>query len=229
MYVFSRRLTFGNDLTNGFPSILATFLKCTMLVTCMPCMPCMQFGWIEVLLGNKNVLYYWGVKILDLKHLSEQHLGEGYHQKVACFHVNPRHHTFFLIFTDVFTGMRHLNDILPGLTTGLLKPWSRRTPLFLRTERETVSTMSLYIDEIKLPLSDETLNNLAHFSKTWSLCNGLTVSTTSRNEATYMPHMLFPSPIPRTQYEKALSLQPEFNELMWKVASDEQFLSYALK
>ncbi len=89
--------------------------------------------------------------------------------------------------------------------------------------------MSLHIDEINLPLDDETLDHLTQFTKTWALSNGLIFSTNSRDEATYLPHMLLPSPIPRKQYEKALAVQPGFNELMWKVASDNEFLTSALK
>ena len=65
-----------------FTSILETFLKCTMLICSM------LSAWVDRRTTKRkiNVFYYWAVKILDLKHLSEQHLSEVYHQKVACFH-----------------------------------------------------------------------------------------------------------------------------------------------
>ena len=50
-----------------------------------------------------------------------------------------------------------------------------------------------------------------------------------RDALHFAPFMLFPSPFPRDEFEKAVSLQVVINELMHKVAHDYTFLKDALK
>ncbi|XP_072044889.1 glutathione synthetase-like [Amphiura filiformis] len=90
--------------------------------------------------------------------------------------------------------------------------------------------MSLHNDAIKLPLSDADLNHLAAFSNIRAMSTGLLYAVTDRqDEAAYMPHTLFPSPVPRVLYQKAVYMQTGFNELMWRVTKDDEFLTSALK
>ncbi|XP_072024384.1 glutathione synthetase-like [Amphiura filiformis] len=90
--------------------------------------------------------------------------------------------------------------------------------------------MSLHNDAIKLPLSDADLQHLVEFSNMRALTSGAIVALTdSQDEVTYVPHTLFPSPVPRDLYQKAVYVQAGFNELMWKVTEDDEFLTSALK
>ena len=50
-----------------------------------------------------------------------------------------------------------------------------------------------------------------------------------RDALHFAPFMLFPSPFPRDEFEKAVGLQVVVNELMHKVAHDYTFLKDALK
>ena len=50
-----------------------------------------------------------------------------------------------------------------------------------------------------------------------------------RDALHFAPFMLFPSPFPRDEYDKAVSLQVVINELMHKVAHDYNFLRDSLK
>ncbi len=90
--------------------------------------------------------------------------------------------------------------------------------------------MALHNDALKLPLSDSDLERLVAFSNIRSMSTGIIVALSdSRDEITYTPHTLFPSPVPRDLFEKAVYVQTGFNELMWKVTKDEDFLSASLK
>ena len=80
-------------------------------------------------------------------------------------------------------------------------------------------------------LTEAELNHIVQFSNTWSLAHGMVyrVGQDMPDVVTYVPHTLFPSMVPRHLFEKAQALQPKFNELMWKVARDEEFLTSSLK
>ena len=83
---------------------------------------------------------------------------------------------------------------------------------------------------VKLPLNDDQLKHLVAFSNTWALSHGIIVAISRTDETvTYAPHTLLPSPYPRAQFEKALLVQTGFNELFWKIARDEEFLTSALQ
>ena len=54
-------------------------------------------------------------------------------------------------------------------------------------------------------------------------------SLDSSEVVSYVPHTLFPSPFPRRLYDMANEMQESINELMLKVANDEEFLTTSLR
>ncbi|XP_033626022.1 glutathione synthetase-like isoform X1 [Asterias rubens] len=82
-------------------------------------------------------------------------------------------------------------------------------------------------------LDASTLHYLAECSKNYALMNGVIKrvagSLDSSEVATYIPHTLFPSPLPRKLYNLANEMQESINELVLRVANDKEFLTTALK
>ena len=82
-------------------------------------------------------------------------------------------------------------------------------------------------------LDASTLRYLAECSKNYALMNGVIKrvegSLDSSEVATYIPHTLFPSPLPRKLYNLANEMQESINELVLRVANDKEFLTTALK
>ena len=50
-----------------------------------------------------------------------------------------------------------------------------------------------------------------------------------RDALHFAPFLLFPSPFPKVEFERALKLQPVLNELMHRVAHDRKFLEQTLQ
>jgi glutathione synthase len=50
----------------------------------------------------------------------------------------------------------------------------------------------------------------------------------SRDSLTFAPFLLFPSTFPRGEFEKATGIQKALNELMHRVAHDDEFLRNTL-
>jgi len=88
-------------------------------------------------------------------------------------------------------------------------------------------------------LSVEQEEYLAQVVKDWSIEHGLTVrpspSLVSEEAnpnhvlATNAPITLFPSPFPKSCFEKARSLQQVYNHLYAAIASDERWLGEVMK
>jgi hypothetical protein len=85
-------------------------------------------------------------------------------------------------------------------------------------------------------ISEEQLQELTLQAKTYALAHGLLylpVSTDSKTfasppSAIHAPFALFPTPFPRSQFERAKNLQQIYNVLYARVASDEEFLDSVL-
>lgn len=100
-----------------------------------------------------------------------------------------------------------------------------------------------------IPVEDSVLNDLVEKAKDYALMHGKlliscklmiqeTISLTGicmrrkdafdRDALHFAPFLLFPSPFPRQEFEKALEIQTVLNELMHKVAHDRDFLESTL-
>lgn len=73
----------------------------------------------------------------------------------------------------------------------------------------------------------ELVNNLSH----WALGNGLAMYPTNfeLHNTGYAPVTLFPTPFPRGQFEKALAVQEDFNELYAQVVKNQEWLGSILE
>ena len=95
-------------------------------------------------------------------------------------------------------------------------------------------------------LPDNLQLHLVQAAKDWSIAHGLAVRLPAHLEhasaatdsvkdsnasasATAAPITLFPSPFPRTCFEKALELQTAYNELYAAIAGDEEWLEEIVK
>ena len=50
-----------------------------------------------------------------------------------------------------------------------------------------------------------------------------------RDALHFAPFLLFPSPFPKSEFDRAVNLQPVLNELMHNVAHDREFLENTLR
>ncbi|CAD0205362.1 unnamed protein product [Chrysodeixis includens] len=85
---------------------------------------------------------------------------------------------------------------------------------------------------IPLPLEHKTLVNVIEKAKDWALMHGVGMRDKkhfNKDVIQIAPFVLLPSPFPRTEFDKAIELQPILNELMHKVAHDDCFLESTLQ
>eukprot|EP00092_Neocalanus_flemingeri_P069966 GFUD01085829.1.p1 GENE.GFUD01085829.1~~GFUD01085829.1.p1 ORF type:complete len:482 (+),score=135.81 GFUD01085829.1:62-1507(+) len=85
---------------------------------------------------------------------------------------------------------------------------------------------------IPLPIPNEQLEDLVEKAKDYALMHGICMRQKDkfdRDALHFAPFVLFPTPFPRDEYNKAVELQPILNELMHKVAHDYDFLKESLK
>jgi len=85
---------------------------------------------------------------------------------------------------------------------------------------------------VALPLPKEQLDDLVEKAKDYALMHGICMrrkDAYDRDALHFAPFVLFPSPFPKEEFNKALTLQPVLNELMHNVAHDDDFLREALK
>jgi len=85
---------------------------------------------------------------------------------------------------------------------------------------------------IPLDLDPDVLADLVEKAKDYALMHGICMrrqDNYDRDALHFAPFVLFPSPFPRHEFNEALHLQPVLNELMHKVAHDEEFLRQSLK
>eukprot|EP00092_Neocalanus_flemingeri_P009940 GFUD01010718.1.p1 GENE.GFUD01010718.1~~GFUD01010718.1.p1 ORF type:complete len:482 (+),score=144.35 GFUD01010718.1:71-1516(+) len=85
---------------------------------------------------------------------------------------------------------------------------------------------------IPLPIPNEQLEDLVDKAKDYALMHGICMRQKDkfdRDALHFAPFVLFPTPFPRDEYNKAVELQTILNELMHKVAHDYDFLKESLK
>ncbi|XP_060807242.1 glutathione synthetase isoform X1 [Amyelois transitella] len=85
---------------------------------------------------------------------------------------------------------------------------------------------------VPLPLENKVLVNVIEKAKDWALMHGVGMRDRkhfNKDVIQIAPFVLLPSPFPRTEFMKAVELQPVLNELMHKVAHDDQFLEQTLQ
>ncbi|XP_077283408.1 glutathione synthetase-like isoform X3 [Arctopsyche grandis] len=84
---------------------------------------------------------------------------------------------------------------------------------------------------IPLPLSDSELSAVVEKAKDWALMHGVGMRNKkrfSKDSLDFAPFALTPSAFPRSEFDKAVNMQPILNELTHKVAHDDEFLKEAL-
>ncbi|XP_061724241.1 glutathione synthetase-like isoform X1 [Cydia pomonella] len=85
---------------------------------------------------------------------------------------------------------------------------------------------------IPLPLEHKTLVAVIEKAKDWALMHGVGMrdkKNFTKDAIQIAPFVLLPSPFPRTEFNKAVELQQVLNELMHKVAHDDDFLEHTLQ
>ncbi|XP_060815661.1 glutathione synthetase-like isoform X1 [Bombus pascuorum] len=85
---------------------------------------------------------------------------------------------------------------------------------------------------IQLQLSREELENVVDKAKDWALMHGISMRSKvsfNKNQVQVLPFTLLPSSFPRKKFEKAKGIQVLLNELIHKVAHDNNFLIKSLK
>jgi len=91
--------------------------------------------------------------------------------------------------------------------------------------------MDYFKELIELPKDEVTLAETASKSKDYALMHGAGIrSKTNFNPDVlqFVPFVLTPSPFPRSEFEKVVDLQTTWNELMFAVANDDEFLRQTL-
>ncbi|CAG4939195.1 unnamed protein product [Colias eurytheme] len=85
---------------------------------------------------------------------------------------------------------------------------------------------------VPLPIDNKILISVVEKAKDWALMHGVGMRDKkhfSKDSIQIAPFVLLPSPFPRTEFTKAIDLQPVLNELMHKVAHDDEFLEKTLQ
>lgn len=85
---------------------------------------------------------------------------------------------------------------------------------------------------IPLPMQKEQLEEIVDKAKDWALMHGAGMRSKmnfSKDNLQFAPFLLLPSSFPRTEFEKAVAIQPILNELMHKVAHNWDFLRNCLQ
>ncbi|XP_063629338.1 glutathione synthetase-like isoform X5 [Cydia splendana] len=85
---------------------------------------------------------------------------------------------------------------------------------------------------IPLPLEQKTLVGVIEKAKDWALMHGVGMrdrKNFTKDAIQIAPFVLLPSPFPRTEFNKAVELQQVLNELMHKVAHNDDFLEHTLQ
>ncbi|XP_026332659.1 glutathione synthetase-like isoform X1 [Hyposmocoma kahamanoa] len=85
---------------------------------------------------------------------------------------------------------------------------------------------------IPMPIEHRALINVVEKAKDWALMHGVGMRDKkqfSKDAMQIAPFVLLPSPFPRTEFNKAVELQPILNELMHKVSHDDEFLQHTLQ
>merc|ERR1712012_1436481 len=85
---------------------------------------------------------------------------------------------------------------------------------------------------VPIPMDKDKLMELVDKAKDYCLMHGICMRQKAkydRDALHFAPFVLFPSPFPRDEFNKAVALQTTLNELMHHVAHNDDFLREALK
>ncbi|XP_057654245.1 glutathione synthetase-like isoform X2 [Diorhabda carinulata] len=85
---------------------------------------------------------------------------------------------------------------------------------------------------IPLPIPEQELKELVSKGKDWAIMHGVSMRTKeqfSEDTITFAPFVLFPSTMPKKDFQHAVELQTIFQELFHKVAYDREFLKMCLE
>ena len=89
---------------------------------------------------------------------------------------------------------------------------------------------------VSFPISDALLTELVDKVKDFALMHGICMRRKDQNDGNFdrdalyfAPFVLFPSPFPKKEFNRALTIQPLLNELMHRVAHDNDFLTETLR
>ncbi|XP_050552383.1 glutathione synthetase [Spodoptera frugiperda] len=85
---------------------------------------------------------------------------------------------------------------------------------------------------IPLPIEHKALVTVIEKARDWGLMHGVAMRDKkhfNKDVIQVAPFVLLPSPFPKTEFEKAVELQPILNELMHKVAHNDEFLEHTLQ
>ncbi|XP_056637049.1 glutathione synthetase-like [Diorhabda sublineata] len=85
---------------------------------------------------------------------------------------------------------------------------------------------------IPLPIPQQELKELVSKGKDWAIMHGVSMRTKeqfSEDTITFAPFVLFPSTMPKKDFQHAVELQTIFQELFHKVAYDREFLKMCLE
>ncbi|ANZ76488.1 BA75_04051T0 [Komagataella pastoris] len=109
----------------------------------------------------------------------------------------------------------------------MMFPFRRISKVSLVLARKLLMTTPKPLPTLNEDRQSELVNNLSH----WALGNGLTMYPTNfeLHNTGYAPVTLFPTPFPRKQFEKALAVQEDFNELYAQVVKNQEWLGPILE
>nr|XP_034189717.1 glutathione synthetase-like isoform X1 [Osmia lignaria] len=85
---------------------------------------------------------------------------------------------------------------------------------------------------IQIQLSEEEIESVVDKAKDWALMHGISMRSKecfNKNQVQVLPFAFLPSSFPRKNFEKAKSIQILLNELIHKVAHNDNFLRNSLK
>ncbi|XP_069365273.1 glutathione synthetase-like isoform X2 [Maniola hyperantus] len=93
-------------------------------------------------------------------------------------------------------------------------------------------TQARLASSIPLPMEHKLLVTVIEKAKDWALMHGVGMrdkKNFTKDSIQIAPFVLIPSPFPHTEFTKSVELQPVLNELMHKVAHDDEFLTRTLE
>ncbi|KAH1008006.1 glutathione synthetase isoform X2 [Dendroctonus ponderosae] len=85
---------------------------------------------------------------------------------------------------------------------------------------------------IPIPLDEKELKELVSKTKDWVVMHGIGIRSKtafSEDSINFAPYLLLPSTFPRKEFERAVEIQTTLNELMHRVAHNQEFLKETLK
>ncbi|XP_050315568.1 glutathione synthetase-like isoform X3 [Anthonomus grandis grandis] len=85
---------------------------------------------------------------------------------------------------------------------------------------------------IPIPIEENQLKEVIEKTKDWAVMHGIGIRSRtnfSEDSIDFAPFLLLPSTFPRREFEKAVEIQTTLNELMHRVAHNQEFLKETLQ